>query len=354
EGVAPNGALITVDGKKTLLFSTILKALSLLPHRIVIITDKLHENSVRNEIHKVERSETYLDLIENQDIIFVVIAEPEGKGNALSSALSTYVLDHPNNNNVTVMMPSDQIVKKDKSFKQAIKSAYTIARKGYIVTLGIAPPYPTTCYGYIETENLKSKKWYTIKDYKETNDKGAAVKYFNDENFYYNSSILVFRTCDMIREIEKHIPQLALQMKKITNLKVSNPSFNKVVTNIYSDMKSLYLENNLLKKSKNSVLIPASFKWCDIQSCSDSKSLLAKGKKKKKKKKKKALCNSVRCFDAKNGLNSGKKKMLAHANSEELMVLDTNDALFVCEENSVEGVETLFHVISRGASEKDY
>ena len=257
--------LLKVDGSHSLLYSTIKRAMLLSPQKIVIITDKEYEKEVNVEVQKVKRSDEYLKLVEKHDLVFIVIKEPFNNDTALAVATGTYILNNDENQNIVAMFPSDQVITNDKPFVQAVKSAYSVAKKGYIATLGIAPDKPSTYFDYIETQNLKGKKWYTIKSYKERPDAETAKRYCNNENYYFNSRILIFRPSDMINEMKRYMPELTLKMQKVAKTKVTDPSFNKVLTNAYKNLKPLSIDYCILEKSKNVVVVPTSFNWSDMQ-----------------------------------------------------------------------------------------
>jgi len=339
--------LLTIDGKSTLLYLTIIRALTLSPHRLIIISDKESLTDVKVEVDKVKRSKEYLDLIEKQDIVFVVITEPECKGSAPAVALGAYVLNHPNNHNVTLLMPSDKIIiNSNNFFKQAIKSAYTIARKGYMITLGIAPKRPATSYDYIETDNKKSKKWYTIKSFKHRPDAESANAYFKDENYYYNSSILVFKPSDMVAELNKHMPEFSLKMRKVAGYKIADHKFDTVLTEIYSALEPISIENGLFERSKNAAVIPTSLKWIDLSSWSH---LVDEGVKHPSEE---DSYENVVCLNTQFSAAKSDSTYVKVLGVEGFMVVDTNEALLVCDKENAEDVKALGSMIGESEMSK--
>jgi mannose-1-phosphate guanylyltransferase len=255
--------LLLADDRNSIFFMTVMRSLLLLPKRVVVIAKKEHIIEVSNEIEKVKRTDEYLELIDKNDLVFVVIAEPEFKGSLATVSLGAYILDHPKNSNVAVLFPSDQIITNDTPFKQSIKSAYTIAKKNYIVTLGVAPDEPTTAYGYIDTDNLKSKKWYTLKSFKGKPDLRDAERYSKNEDYYFNTGILIFRPSDYIHELNKNVPEVSQLLKRIVNVKVTDPVFSKVLGDIYNKLEPMMIEKSILERAKHVAVIPANFNWRD-------------------------------------------------------------------------------------------
>ena len=327
--------LLNILGDSSLIYMTIMRTLLLSPHKIVIITSKDFTKDINKEIDKVKSTEEYLKIIEDHDITFSVVEEPEGKNTAPALALGSYILNRGGNENVTAMFPSDHIITNNKFFIQAIKSAYAIAKKGYIATIGIAPTKPATGYGYIETENKKNKKWYTVKSFTEKPDLKTAERYLKKENYYYNSGMLVFKPSELLEEFNKYMPELTREMEKIKDLKLSDPLFDKTLKSIYKSINAESVDYGILEKSKNVAVVPAGFKWSDLGSWESLYDILDKD------------INMNVSFGNVVNINSqgtfvqGNKKLITLIGAKDLVVVDTEDALLICEKGCTENVKEL-------------
>ncbi len=343
---SPKHLLKLSDDGDTLLYMTIIRTLLLAPQRVLIITNKDYSKEVYWEIDKVKGSEEYLKLIEKQDILFTVIQEPQSMNTAPAVATGAYVLNSDNNSNVAVMFPSDHLITNEQFFLQAIKSAYSIAKKGYVVTLGIAPTGPATGYGYIETENRKGKRWYTVKSFKEKPDEKTANKYFNSENYYYNSGMLIFRPVDMIKEFDKHMPGLSNEMRKIKGVNVADPAFGRLLAQIYKDIEPESIDYGILEKSKNVAVVPAGFKWSDLGSWASLYDVLEKDDNGN------VLTGDVIQINSTGSFIRGGKRLVAAAGINDLIVIDSDDALLICDRGSAEGVKAIVNLLEEKGHKK--
>lgn len=338
--------LLKLKGEDSLLYLTIMRTMTLCPERIIIITNKDHADDICDEIKKVKRTEEYLSHVEKQDLTFRVIKEPESRNTAPAVALGAYMLNNENNDNIAVMFPSDHLISNNQYFLQTIKSAYSVARKGYIVTLGIAPNKPATGYGYIETENVKGKKWYTVNSFKEKPDIKLAEKYYKNENYYFNSGMLVFKPSDLIAEFDKYMPELSREMKKIVGIKFCSPEFEKTLGEIYNNIESEAIDYGILEKSKNVAVVPASFSWSDVgtwESLYDAFDKDENGN---------IAFGDVVSIDSHGTLVKGNKRLIALIGANDLIVVDTDDALLICNKNSAEDVKKLVNILEENKYKK--
>ncbi len=331
--------LLNTNGSGTLLYMTIMRTLLLCPQRILIITNKDYVKEVNAEIEKVKDSEEYLDCIEKHDLVFTVIKEPQSRNTAPAIAAGAHVLNNERSNNIAVMFPSDHIITNHQFFIQSIKSAYSIAKKGYIVTLGIAPNKPATGYGYIETENLKGKKWYTVKSFKEKPNLKAAERYFKDENYYFNSGMLVFKPADILNELHSHMPKLYNEMIKLAGVNVNDPLFDKTIKSIYSKIEGESIDYGVLEKSKNVAVVPAGFNWSDLGTWASMYDVLEKDDAGN------VISGEVINLNSKNTFVRAGKKMISIIGAKDLIVIDTDDALLICDKNSAEDVKAVVNLL---------
>ena len=164
----------------------------------------------------VERNSGVCDrrfIVSNQDQYFLAVdqleeiaqkeadylLEPIGRNTAPAIALACMTLDPEE---IVLVTPSDHLIKDQEAYQKAIQRAKELAAKEYLVTFGIRPDYPETGYGYIEADGEN------VTSFKEKPDQKTAQSYIQKGNYYWNSGMFCFKAGIFLRELEKHSPKI--------------------------------------------------------------------------------------------------------------------------------------------------
>lgn len=187
---------LKIAGKKSLLAQTIDRFLDKVePMDIVIVTNENYKFIVQ-EILREERAE-------NASIIL----EPIGRNTAPAIALSCQYCKEQlgaADDEIVFVAPSDHIVRPDNQFIKLASQAEAIAKKGYIVTLGVVPDKPETGYGYIRAGEILPEGGYKVHAFKEKPRKEVAEAYLKAGNYYWNAGMFVFGIGTMMAELAKY------------------------------------------------------------------------------------------------------------------------------------------------------
>src|SRR3990172_1643253 len=128
--------LLLIDGEETLIQQTIARVRPLIPtDHIHIVTNKIQADQIRYQVPELNRNN--------------FIIEPAAKNTAAAIGLAAVYLNHHNADSVMGILPADHVVKNKEAFLDTMKCAFTAAREGYLITIGIKPVRPETGYGYI-------------------------------------------------------------------------------------------------------------------------------------------------------------------------------------------------------------
>ena len=220
-----------------------------------------------------------------------------------------------------------------KKFKDSIKDAETLAKEGYIVTLGVKPNYPETGFGYIKCGKALSTG-YKVTGFIEKPD--SAEKYLNDKSVFWNSGIFVFKLSTFINELKKYSPD-------IYNL-TSRIDFSKTYTINYLDfehMPNISIDYALMEKSKNLAMTELKSDWVDVGSW---KSIYDVSKK--------DIDNNVKIghvldIDSKDSLIYSSSKLVATVGLEDAIVVETEDAVLACKKDRVQDVKQIFETLKQ-------
>lgn len=292
----------------SLLEQTLLRSLKLVQSdHIFIISNKNYQSKIENIIG---------NLIPQSNIFF----EPAKKNTAMAIIYASAQIQKINSNAIITVFPSDHFINNSNKFEQDIKKSVSIANKSNnIVIFGIKPISINPSFGYIITEN-KSKDYFTVAKFVEKPKFKLAEKLISQKAFW-NSGIYTFKISSLIEELKKYQPKYFKNFSKISK------NINDI-ENIYKISPNLSIDKAISEKSKKMIMIPASFYWSDI---GEWKSIYNQLKKNKfdlvnlTNKTKILEINSRSCL-----VSSSKTKLIGLVDVNNLAIIDTSDALLVC------------------------
>ena len=281
-----------------------------------------------------------------------ILFEPMGKNTAPAIALLCHQLKMQGEAGSLVgIFPADHLVINEKEFQKALKLAAQVAAElAPVVTLGIQPEYPATGFGYIEIaqervlelENLSARP---VNSFREKPDLKTAEKFIASKNFFWNAGIFVFKVSNMISQFEKLMPEMWSEIVKIKK-DLSN------LNEIYSQLKSVSIDYGIMEKLKSQVCVPCDIGWSDLGSWDDVArfgeppfSL--------------PLANFAESFEHESKNNfvfSDHKKVVGLVGVEDLIVVDTEDALLVSKRGSSQKVRSIVDALitSQNKSAKEH
>ncbi|MBL7916908.1 MAG: mannose-1-phosphate guanylyltransferase, partial [Bacteroidia bacterium] len=171
-------------------------------------------------------------------------------------------------NAITVVAPSDHLIKKGQTFVKAIKSSIQKAEKqDCLVTLGIKPTRPDTGYGYIQFKESdkkeEDKRIFKVKTFTEKPDQDMAKFFVESGDFLWNSGIFIWSTKSIIKAAEKHDPELANVFKEgIPDY--NTPKEEAFINRAYNICKNISIDYSVMEKAQNVYVRSSIIGWSDL------------------------------------------------------------------------------------------
>ena len=261
------------------------------------------------------------ELIQAQLPKVELIVEPLGRDSAAGIGYACAHLLHSENDNVTVFMGADYHIPDLNQFKTTLNTAIDLAGKGKIVTIGIKPSRLETRYGYIEPgKSILHTKMaaYEVKSFKEKPNESTARSYI-EKGFMWNSGMFIVKPSVLFENFQKHMPMLYKGLKVILKENFDSD----VAYNVFESLNKISIDYGVMEKTDDLVLVKGDFPWDDIGTWDSLDRILKKDSK----------GNIVQAeflgIEAKNNIIFGEKPIIGLA-IENLVVIDTNDCIFVC------------------------
>jgi len=276
-----------------------------------------------------------------------IISEPAKKNTTMAIIYGTSIIKNINPDSVIITFPSDHLIRNTNLFKTDILSGSILAKNtNSVITIGTRPLNPNPSYGYLIPKEYK-KGVITVSKFVEKPDFVQAQKLIS-QNAFWNSGIYLFSVETIIREIAKNQPSYF----KILNLLENNPKNEKVVNKAYQLSENLPFDISISEKTKNLLMIQASFDWSDI---GEWGSIHNHSKKDENNISRLNTDTQIVSYNSKNCLVSGKeKKLIGLVGIKNVAVIDTPDALLVCSLDNSPNVRDLVGQIVKSKKTINY
>ena len=251
------------------------------------------------------------------------LLEPVGRNTAPAIALACMVLDKEE---IVLVTPSDHLIKDEIEYGKVLEKAKQLANENYLITFGITPSFAETGFGYIEAEGLSVKAFHEKPDLK------TATTYLEAGNYYWNSGMFCFKAGVFLDELKKHSPEV--YEKSLQALK--NSSNNEMIRIKHEDMLNIpedSIDYAVMEKSSIVKVIPSDIEWSDVGSFDALFEELPKDENGN------TISDKHISMDSKNNLIYGKNKYIATIDVEDLIIVDTGDALLVSKKGSSQKVK---------------
>jgi mannose-1-phosphate guanylyltransferase len=283
-----------------------------------------------------------------------IIVEPVGRNTAPCIALATAYIRKLNPNATAIVLPADHLIPDTARFQQTLSAAIEIAnRASALVTLGIKPTRPETGYGYIQNTGgdhdlVKSVhehydvRAYRVKTFAEKPDHETAKKFLESGDFLWNSGVFIWQINDIIREFERSMPELYKDMLTIYEC-IGMPEEHETIDRIYSWTHAISIDYGIMEKADLVYVIEGTFEWSDLGSWDEvMKYRLKNGEDDPQN------MENVFLHDAENTVVfKPKGKVVAVIGLEDIIVVDTEDALLICKRNMSQEVKTVVDALKR-------
>lgn len=250
-----------------------------------------------------------------------MLLEPVGRNTAPAITLACLMLDEED---IVFITPSDHIILNNESYKKAVERAKELAEKGYLVTFGIKPSYPETGFGYIEADGEN------VISFKEKPDAKTAEEYIRKGNYYWNSGMFVFKVRTFLSEMEKYSPEILGKSKQAF---VNNGE--EIEIGKMNMIPADSIDYAVMEKSDKIKVVFADINWSDLGSYD------ALYKNFEKDENGNVSIGEVIQLDSKNNIIMSGDRVIAAVEIEDMIVVDTKDALYLSRKGSSHRVKEM-------------
>jgi len=197
-----------------------------------------------------------------------ILGEPARRNTAPCIAYASYKIHKRDPKAITVVAPSDHLVKKEETFIKAIKSCFQkAAHQDCLITLGIKPTRPDTGYGYIQFVKSdvaeRDRRIHKVKTFTEKPDTDMANFFMESGDFLWNSGIFIWSTQSILSAMEQHDSELANVFKEGWD-SYNTPDEREFIARAYTSCKNISIDYSVMEKAENAYVRASIFGWSDL------------------------------------------------------------------------------------------
>lgn len=316
--------LLKLLGDETLLAATVRRLDGLVPPANIFI--------LTNEA-QLEATRAAVPFLPAQNIL----AEPAKRDTAPACALATAVARVLDPDAVCVVLPADAMIHDVAKFRDRLADAIdTAAATGSIVTLSIPPTFPATGYGYLEAgearpAGARGSRVHTLRRFVEKPDLEKATAYLEQGTFFWNAGIFVWRASVFLAEVRRQIPPLAEFIEALDSL----DALPALLASRFASLPKISVDFAVMENARDTATVLADFDWDDVGAWTALPAHISTD----------ASNNSTRgevaIHDSRSNIVVSNGRLVALCGVENLVVVETPDALLVCHRDAVQKVKDL-------------
>ena len=262
-----------------------------------------------------------------------ILSEPAARNTAACIGYAAMKISHDKRDGVLIVTPSDAYIRDNLSFAGTLEQAVAAAQTGKLVTIGITPTFPATGYGYIRyTDTQDTAK--PVKQFVEKPPLAKAEEYLASGRYVWNSGMFVWRASVILRKIQQLLPDLYEGLEKIAAA-FGTPEEAHVLHEVYPSLPSVSVDYGILERTDDILVVPGEFGWNDVGSWdmlgalhpSDANGNVSVG--------------DVLPVDVGNSVLYSSGRLIAAIGVEDLVVVETPDAVLVCKKSEAQNVKKI-------------
>lgn len=288
-----------------------------------------------NEEHRFMVAEQARQLADTSDVIGKILLEPDGRNTAPAVALAAIEALKHNADAVLLVLAADHVIANQAAFHQAINTAITAVNNNKLVTFGIVPTSAETGYGYIKQGASFPEQYFAVEKFVEKPSKSVAEQYLASKEYLWNSGMFMFKASQFIEELGKHRPDILAACQEAMHSPTDDVDFLRPDKEAFLACPSESIDYAVMEKTTEAVVVPLDAGWSDVGSYSALWDVLpqdANGN---------ACRGDVMMENTHNSYLHSQHKLIATVGVNNLVVVDTPDAILVADKNQVQDVKNI-------------
>lgn len=279
-----------------------------------------------------------------------LIEEPYGRNTSACIALASVDLYHRyNNDDLIFAFPADHIIQSESQFFQSLDIASKAAiEKNSVVTIGLNPVRPSKRYGYIQvsdnldSEDLPIKK---VTAFAEKPDVETAQRFIESRDFLWNSGIFIWKQKVLFKQLDEYLPEISNQFKLLRKY-WGHDNYKQNVEFTFKQIDAVSLDYGILEKADEVYCVEGKFAWSDIGTWDEMFRLTNRDENNN------ASSGKVVTINTQNSYIYSKDKLIAVVDLENIIAVESDDAILICKRGKSEDVKEVIDHLRRRELDK--
>lgn len=310
-------------------------------NRTVVVTGSAHQKAVVRQLPELP--------------VANLVLEPGQKDSTAAICLAAAIILLRDPEAVVGSFPADHFIEDDEEFCRTIRAAIAAASTGRIVTIGITPTEPSTAFGYIKTdgplEGANGTGASHVARFVEKPSKTVAEEYLADGGYFWNAGMFIAKASVLLERLEASEPELAASINEIAQA-WGTAEQDEVQARLWDGLKKVAIDYSIAEPSAEVGMVgvvPGDFGWDDVgdfsalarHAAEDGSGSLT------------VLGDATRVLsDSSSGIvAAGSNRLIATIGVEDIVVIDTPDALLVTTTHHAQKVKAMVDQVKRTGNE---
>ncbi|MFT4172256.1 MAG: mannose-1-phosphate guanylyltransferase/mannose-6-phosphate isomerase [Rhodocyclaceae bacterium] len=275
------------------------------------------------------------------------LLEPVGRNTAPALTLACLAARQNGEDPILVVTPADQTIADEPAFQAAMRQAVAVAAEGGVVILGITPNRPDTGYGYIRVADSACGDMVvaSVERFVEKPDLETARQYLAQGGYFWNAGMFVLRASVWLNALNAFRPDIAKAVELAWAGKTQDGVFIRPAKDVFASVPSESVDYAVMEKCPGSALpikmIPLAAGWNDLGAWDAVWSVLPKDEAGN------ASLGDVLASDCRNTLVRATSRLVSLVGVEDLVVIETPDAVLVADKSRSQDVKRIVDMLSQ-------
>ncbi len=324
--------ILKMFGDNTMIQSTVERLKPLIPdNRIFVVSIETQISLLKKQLSRLSAKN--------------FIIEPKGKNTAPCIGLSALFMEKIDPNGVMAVFPADHVITNEVEFLKTLKVGARVAvEKDSLVTIGIEPTYPATGYGYIQFNNdlgrIDDIEVLKVKTFAEKPNLATAERFLSSGDFLWNSGVFIWKIKTILKAIEEHLPHLYDGLLEIRE-NIGSRKESETINRVYCQIKSISIDYGVMEHAQDVVVLKGRFGWTDMGSWDEFYKYCSKDDHEN------VLVGEHILKDSRGSYIDAPNKCVAVIGVDNLVVIDTEDALLICPRERAQEVQEIVEIAHR-------
>ena len=274
-----------------------------------------------------------------------LILEPAARGTTSAFGLAALTLRETHPDALMLVLPADHVVSGRAGISKAARAAIrAAATTDSLVTVGLKPTFPSTGLGYIHAPGPMTGGALRVKRFTEKPDLATARRFIKAGGYYWNLAWFSWRLEVFIDELGLHAPRHLAGLRKVMAARAEGDE--ETAARIYKRLPVEVIDRSVMEKTHRLLLVPADFEWVDIGNWAELRDRVRAD----------VHGNSVEgqsiLIDTTGSLILGSRRLVATIGLEDMIIIDTEDALLVCPRSRAQDVRKVVDALRRAGKSR--